>query len=146
MEIVGYFSSIKDADTAVDELKKAGLSKAYTDINDHYTLNNNPENSIAGTESAPSLSSLVLNAGKPINYQDKAPLAAASPMVSGMGDFEEVTDYNYKVIVETDSGSYENAAGIIKNMGGSIKNPNLDIHKRIKDVSLDKADINDIKS
>jgi hypothetical protein len=144
MKIVGYFGSIKNAHEAADKLKQEGFSEAYTDLNDHYTLNNSPESSIPGTESAPSNASLVLNYGEPINDQDKAPLAAASPMVSGMGDFEEITDYSYKVIVDADSNSSENAKKIITNLGGDLKDPNLNMQNRIKDVSLNEAKIDDL--
>lgn len=144
MKVVGYFGSIKDANDTVDKLKREGFSEAYTDMNDHYMLNNNPENSIPGTESAPSNSSLVLNYGEPINDQDKGPLAAASPMVSGMGEIEEITDYSYRVIVNADSNTSENINNIIKSNGGNLNNPNLDMHKRIKDVSLDEARIDDL--
>lgn len=144
MKVVGYFGSIKDANDTVDKLKKEGFSEAYTDINDHYMLNNNPESSVPGTESAPSNSSLVLNYGEPINDQDNSPLAAASPMVSGMGEIEEITDYNYKVIVNADLKTSENAKRIMENNGGNLNNPNLDMHKRIKDVSPDESRINDM--
>lgn len=137
MKIQGYFSTIKNADMAVNKLKNLGFSNTYRDINDHVGLNNSTESSIPGTENAPSLAGVVLNSGEPINYQDKATLAAASPMVSGMGGFEEIADINYKVVVDASSDDAENIKRIIEEAGGDIEDPNLNLPEHIKGLSKD---------
>lgn len=75
------------------------------------------------TDGSESLSDLVLNSGS--NDVDKrtSPLAAANPMVSGIGDFEEITDFNCSVTVKIDNDDINKAEEIIKDMGGELENP-----------------------
>jgi len=65
------------------------------------------------------------------------PLAAASPMVSGMGGFEEIADVNYKVIVNTEDNNAEKAKQIIKKMGGDLNDPNFKMPEGLENISLD---------
>ena len=65
------------------------------------------------------------------------PLAAASPMVSGMGGFEEIADVNYKVIVNTEDNNAEKAKQIIKKMGGDLNDPNFKMLEGLENISLD---------
>ena len=65
------------------------------------------------------------------------PLAAASPMVSGMGGFEEIADVNYKVIVNTEDNNVEKAKQIIKKMGGDLNDPNFKMPEGLENISLD---------
>lgn len=132
MKIEGYFSGIKAANEAVEALKNVGIQDAVADINDHYTGLTDPSNSGAGRNPV-NLSDLVLtnddhNAGS---------LAAASPMVSGMGGFEEIADANYRVIVNIDDKDAEKAKQIIAKMGGDLNDPNFKMPKGLENVSLD---------
>ena len=139
MKIEAFFRGIKNANEVVDKLKREDI-KAYADINDHYQLNIDVENNKGHILSSPTNSGLVLNSGIPMEDRDKSPLLAASPMVSGMGGFEEIEDINYRVVVDADLNNKEKAEKIIRSLGGSMDNPNLNIQKHIKGVDLSKAD------
>lgn len=138
MKIEAFYEGIKNANEAVNKLKSEGIN-AYTDLNDHLQFNTARNKEVAFL-TTPSNADLVLNSGNPSGVSDKSPLLAASPMVSGMGGFEEIADVKYKVIVETDSSNKKKAEDIIKSSGGSLDNPNLDIQKHIKDIDFSKAD------
>ena len=131
MKIEGFFSGIKNANETVEKLKKAGFQKSFSDLNDHYTMQSNQSANIPGTSSAPSLSGLILSSGELTDNPREGPLAAASPMVSGMGGFEEIADINYKVIVEVDEENQEKVKQIINEMGGNIANPNFKLPNEI---------------
>ena len=138
MKIESYFSGIKAANLAVDALKKIGINDAVADLNDHYTGSNNPGTNNPGTASSSnSLSSYVLTSDDPLGDPSLGPLAAASPMVSGMGGFEEIADINYKVIVNTDSKNAERAKQVITKMGGDLNDPNFKMPKGLENISLD---------
>ncbi|WP_123052808.1 hypothetical protein [Clostridium sp. JN-1] len=139
MKIEAFFRGIKNTNEVVDKLKSEGIN-AYADINDHYQLNMGVESNKGHLLSSPTNSGLVINSGLPMEDRDKSPLLAASPMVSGMGNFEEIEDINYRVIVDTDSSSKERAEEIIKSLGGSLDDPNLNIQNHVKAVDLTKAD------
>ncbi|MCT8975572.1 hypothetical protein N4T77_03060 [Clostridium sp. CX1] len=143
MKIEAFFSGIKNANKAVEQLKSAGFKNTVADINDHYVeFNNGVQPRFPGTENAPNLSAMVLSSGEHIEDPSKRPLDAASPMVSGMGGFEEIIDVNYKVIVNLEETELEKAKGIIKEMGGDFKVPNLDLPHRLKDLThIDDIDL-----
>lgn len=138
MKIESYFSGIKAANEAVVALKKVGINNAVADLNDHYTGNTNSGTNLPGTASSSnSLSSYVLSSDDPLGDPMLGPLAAASPMVSGMGGFEEIADVNYKVIVNTEDNNEEKAKQIIKKMGGDLNDPNFRMPKGLENISLD---------
>lgn len=143
MKLEAYFSGIKNANEAVQNLKNAGYNHAVADINDHYVeFNNGTHTVLPGTEDAPNLSSMVLSSGPLIEDPSKRPLNVANPMVSGMGGFEEITDVNYKVIVNINEKDSENVKQIIKQMGGDFKDPNLDLPHRLVDLThIDDMDL-----
>lgn len=144
MKIEGFFSGIKNANEAVEKLKQSGFNNCYSDINEHYTVHNNVETNFPGNENTPSLSDLVLRSGDASEVSDKAPLIAASPMVSGFGDFEEVMDVNYKVVANVDEKDEKRVSELLKDMGGTIESPNLNIPDRIKDLNLRNIDTRDL--
>jgi len=138
MKIESYFSGIKAANEAVEALKKVGINNAVADINDHYTGSNNLGTNLPGTDSrANSLASYVLTNDDTLGDPMLGSLAAASPMVSGMGGFEEIVDINYKVIVNTDSKNEEKAKQVITKMGGDLNNPNFKMPKGLENISMD---------
>jgi len=144
MKIEAYFSGIKNANEAVQQLKNAGFNKCVADINDHYVEFNTGVNPVLpGNENAPNLSSLVLNSGPYAEDPSKRPINAANPMVSGMGGFEEITDTNYRVTVDLDDADEDRVKGIISSMGGDLKDPNLDLPHRLEDLpNIDDRDLN----
>lgn len=131
MKVEGFFSSIKNANKAVEELKNKGFQSARVDINEHYISKSNQTPSITSTQNNVNLSSLILNNEGFASENICSPLKAASPMVSGMGGFEEISDINYKVIVVTEVAENEKVKSIIKGLGGNLENYNSDIPKRI---------------
>lgn len=144
MKIEAYFTGIKNANEAVNKLKNAGFNNSVVDINDHYVeYNTGSMTVLPGTENAPNLSSLVLNSGPYLEDPSKKPLNAANPMVSGMGGFEEITDVNYRVVVNLDDADIDKAKDIINNMGGDLKDPNLDLPHRLEDLpNINDTDLN----
>ncbi|WP_236913594.1 hypothetical protein [Clostridium sp. Cult2] len=146
MKIRGYFGDLKTANETVNRLKESGFQKAYVDANDHYIGNRDVKTNLAGTAGGESLSDLVLNSGSDNVDRGSSPLAAASPMVSGMAGFEEIADINYCVFVETEGNDSMGAEDIIKNMGGTLEDPNVSRNKAIAgaDMVIEKA-INQIK-
>lgn len=143
MKIEAYFTGIKNANVAVERLKDAGFKNSIADINDHYVeFNTGLSPVLPGNENSPTLSSLVLNSGPYIEDPSKRPLNASSPMVSGMGGFEEITDVNYRVIVNLDEADKDRAKEIINEMGGDLKDPNLDLPHRLEDLTnIDDTDL-----
>lgn len=137
MKIESYFSGIKNANKAVDALKSSGFTKAFSDLNTHDILDFTPSND-GGAVNAPSLSSLVLNSSNALYTTEQGPLAAASPMASGMGGFEEIADVNYKVIVDVNEKDIERAKEIITSMGGELKDPNFKIPKGLDNISFEE--------
>lgn len=128
MKLSGYFRSVKRANVAVEELKKAGF-KANLDLNDDVE---NFGNSLYtnGLAAAPANSSIVLRSGNFSRDDDVSPLAAANPMVSGMGGFEEIADVNAKVSAE---GDEEKIKKIIESLGGALEGPEVDLMSSIED-------------
>lgn len=138
MKIEGYFSGIKAANEAVDTLKRAGIKDAVADINEHYTGNTNPGKNLPGTASSTnSLANYVLTSDSPLGDPMLGPLAAASPMVSGYGRFEEIADVNYRVIVNADDQNAEKAKQVIAKMGGELDDPNFKIPKGLENTSIE---------
>jgi hypothetical protein len=136
MIVEGFFSNIRTANEAVGKLKSSGFDKAIVDINDHYIDDRNVKTNLPGTETSPSLSGLILKSDTHIVDRSKAPLAAASPMVSGMGYFEEIADINCKVSVESEEKDSDRARQIIKSMGGDIESPNVEIPKNLHNIDI----------
>jgi hypothetical protein len=136
MKVEGYFSNIKTANKALAEIKKFGYENAILDINDHHILDRNVQSNIPGTESSPSLSGLILKSDRSVVSSDKAPLTAANPMVSGMGGFEEVADFNYKVVAEVHSENVDKIKNVITSMEGTTENPNVELPKNMGDINF----------
>lgn len=134
MKIEGFFDSIKTANEVVAKLKNEGFSGAFVDINEHRN-NAYSQSGLVGSKEISSLSSAVLVNG--IGEGTNSPLAAASPMASGMGGFEEIANINCKVVVEGSDKDIENAKNIINSMGGTTEDPNVKIPKGIENISED---------
>ena len=132
MKVEGFFSGIKNANEAVEKLKVEGFQNSRVDLNDHYIGNMGHSPRVAGAENGANLSSLVLDTENFRSDENASAMKAASPMVSGMGGFEEIADINYKVIVETEDKNLEKVKNIIKNIGGDLQNRNVNIPHRIK--------------
>lgn len=141
MKIRSFFSNLKSANEVVEELKSSGFNNAYVDANDHYIGNKDVRTNLPGTSDGESLADLVLNSGSDDVDKGTSPLAAASPMVSGMGKMEEITDINYCVFVETNGNDSRKAEEIIKNMGGTLEDPNVSRNKAMAgaDIVIEKA-------
>ncbi|KNF08596.1 hypothetical protein CLPU_6c00820 [Gottschalkia purinilytica] len=137
MKIKGFFSEISVANETVEKLKDAGFKGAFVDINDHYIEDRNVTINLAGTRNATSLSDLVIHSGSDNTDRGSSGLTAASPMVSGFGKFEEITNINYTVNVETEENNSNEAKEIIKSMGGELDNPNLSGKKAMLDADID---------
>lgn len=132
MRVEGFFSGIKNANKAVEKLKISGFGNSRVDLNEHYILNTKHSPKIVGTKNNVNLSSLILNTDDFASEDINSPLKAASPMVSGMGNFEEVSNINYKVVVETDERDSVKVSNIIKELGGDLRNYNLELPKKIE--------------
>ncbi len=135
MKIEGFFSTVKDANNAVNQLKEMGY-KAFVDINDHYIDDRNIQTNLAGTEESVSLSGLVLESDAVGAARDKSPLNAASPMVSGYGNFEEIADINCKIVVEANDKDSDKVKKTIQGVGGSLDSPNLNKPKFDNEMEL----------
>lgn len=143
MKIQGYFGTFKNAHETVEQLRAQGL-KAFVDLNDHYQLDATPRPKEVSFLSTSSQSDLVLRSGNPSGSTGQAPLKAADPMVSGMGGFEEIADVNYKIVVEAGEDSKTQVFQAIKNAGGDLDSPNLDLPERLEDMTLKNVDPDDL--
>ena len=137
MKIESYFSGIKNANIAVEKLKREGFTKAYSDINSHDSINNVVAKE-GGVLNSSSLSGIVLSSSNTLYTTEQGPLAAASPMASGMGGFDEIADVNYKVIVDADEKEVIRAKQIIKDLGGDLEDPNFKVPKGLENVSFEE--------
>lgn len=143
MKIEAYFKTIKRANDTVKELKASGFNNAFVDMRENYESDLNITTNLAGTETSGSNSGLVLKSEGHIPTDDprKSPLEAASPMVSGLGGFEEIADYNCKVVIETDSKSAEEVKDILNKMGAKLDSPDLNIPKHLEGIRNESVDI-----
>lgn len=143
MKIEAYFKSIKRANDTVAKLNASGFNKAYSDIKDNISTDLNVATNLAGTESSGSNSGLVLSSQGYILNDDpgKSSLEAANPMVSGMGNFEEITDFNCRVVVEVDPNYLDEAKDILSNMGGKLDKPDINIPEHLKGIKNEGIDI-----
>ena len=141
MKIRGSFGDLKTANETVNKLKNSGFVNVYVDANDHYIDNRDVKTDMPGAAGGESLADLVLNSGANNLDRENSPLAAANPMVSGMGGFEEITDINYCVFVETNNNDSSKAKDIINSMGGTMENPNVSRNKAIAkaDIVIEKT-------
>lgn len=117
MKVVGYFNTIKKANEAIVAMKQAGFNDTYLDLKNEEMEDLNVTRNIAGTESATSLSELVLKSGSADFERDKTPLTAADPMVSGMAGFDEIADFSYKVAVESNGEDKERVKNMLNSLG-----------------------------
>ena len=136
MKIEGYFSNIKAANETVEKLKSQGFKGAFVDINEHRNSAYSQSGPI-GSKEISTLSGAVLGDSNESGDGVNSPLAAASPMVSGMGSFEEIANIDCKVVVEVSDGNIENAKNIISSMDGTTDNPNVGIPEGIDNVNED---------
>ena len=143
MKIEGYFSNIKTANETVAKLNDEGFKGAFVDINEHIT-NAYSQKKFVGSQDVPSLSQAVLGERDMGGENVTSPLAAASPMVSGMGSFEEVADINCKVVVEVGDGNIENVKKMINSMGGTTDDPNARIPGGLDNISEDALILNNL--
>lgn len=125
MRIESFFSSLKNANEAASKLKEIGVEKAFVDANSHYVEDKDRTSNVPGTETGTSLSGVVLESDDHGIGENKAPLNAASPMVSGIGGFEEIANENCKVVAEFDEGRAEEVKQVIKQAGGTLDDPNV---------------------
>lgn len=135
MEIVSFFDSIKKANEAVTKLHELGY-QAHIDSNTHYEEDMNMKTDLPGTETAPTLSGLVINSGEgpAILDQSKGPLMAAMPDVSGMAGFEEIANISCKVIVDAGEKDKKQIKEIINEYEGMFYNPNIDIPQALDNI------------
>jgi hypothetical protein len=143
MKIEAYFRSIKRANDTVSKLKNSGYDKSFIDMKDNMSTDLNVATNLAGTEAAGSNSGLVLHSEGHLSSDDpiKSPLEAASPMVSGMGSFEEIADFNCRVVVEANPNNINKAKEILNSMGGKLDNPDLNIPEHLKGIKNENVDI-----
>jgi hypothetical protein len=143
MKIEAYFKTIKRANDTVKELQSSGFKNAFVDMRDNHKTDLNVSTNLAGTETSGSNSGLVLKSEGHVSNDDprKSPLDAASPMVSGMGGFEEVADYNCKVVIETDSKSTGEVKDILNKMGAKLDSPDLNIPKHLEGIRNESVDM-----
>lgn len=120
-KIQAYFRKMLDANKAVESLNAHGYKGAHLDSVDDFMDEYSEEINFAGSETGPSLSALVLKSGRYIDNVGKAPLTAASPMVSGIGSFEHISDsLNTRLIVNVEESKVEDVKKLLKDMGGSL--------------------------
>lgn len=141
----GFFRTYKEANEALEQLRNAGFNHAFVDIKDD-RFDVNVETNLPGTESSNnSLSSLVLKSGESVANEGKGALLAANPMASGMGEFEETYDTNYKLVVETEEDGISQAKEIIRKKGGDLENPNVGMPKGLENVGLEEVILSHIE-
>ncbi|HEX2927865.1 MAG TPA: hypothetical protein VHP38_16680 [Ruminiclostridium sp.] len=121
MKIEAHFSNIKSAKEAAEKLKQSGFMDATVDVNQVNNNNRNLQTNITGTEPAASLSGLVLGETHRSDVSmDSSPLSAASPMVSGIGRYDEIASVKCKLAVEAAEADSEPIKRIISDMGGEF--------------------------
>ncbi|MBM7614076.1 hypothetical protein [Alkaliphilus hydrothermalis] len=125
MKVEGYFRTLKEANDSIKALKELGLNDAYLDLKDDYLDHQNAITNAVGTEKGTSLAELVMDSGNGTYDPSKQSIAAANPMVSGMAGFEEITDYNFKIVAEVEVANKHAAANIIRKMGGETEDPTV---------------------
>ncbi|MDF2522672.1 MAG: hypothetical protein K0R31_313 [Clostridiales bacterium] len=115
------FKKMLDARKAVLALKEMGYKDAHLDALDNVFSEYSEEINVAGTDTGPSLSALVLNSGGRLDDVGRASLIAASPMVSGMGSFEQISE-NLKVrlIVKVEDDKMDEIRNTLKEYGASV--------------------------
>lgn len=118
MNIIGNFEKYQDAFNALAKIRTQGFKDSHIPA-DHFSLGQNGEINVPGTRNSVSLSNLVLNSGDD-TAAPPSPLAAADPMVSGMGGFDEITENGYKVIVSASDEDKDTIYNLITSSGGTV--------------------------
>lgn len=116
MKLNAYFYNLESANKAANYLKNMGF-RAYVDIIDKYADTYNDKQNIAGTDTGPTLASLVLKSGYPFDIR-KSPLLMSDPMISGMGYYDETADANIQLNVEVTDDKTNDVVKVIKSFGG----------------------------
>jgi hypothetical protein len=121
MKIEAHFSNIKSAVETARKLKQSGIKEVTTDINEVNNNTRNLQTNTTGTEPAASLSGLVLGETHRSGVSmDSSPLSAASPMVSGIGRYDEIASVKSKLKVEAAESDLNMIKQIITEMGGEL--------------------------
>lgn len=144
LKITAYFSGIKEANQTVEALRDAGFTDALADINDEQTDLNRETNQPGTETSSNSLADLVLKSGDHAVDREKAPLMAASPMVSGMGNFDEIYSPRFRVMAEVPESQRDTFREIIRKMGGDLDNPHVDMPQGLENVGLEDVFFSDL--
>lgn len=116
MRVKAYFYSLSNANKVKEELNKMGI-KSFIDIIDKYADTYNDKRNIAGTVTGPSLASLVLKSGYPFDIR-KSPLMMSDPMISGIGDYEEVADFNIQLNIDVTDDKIDSVSKIVNSYNG----------------------------
>ncbi len=116
--ILSYFKSMDDAKTAKEVLLQKGFDTVQIDTIDLIPDVDNAQLNSPISGSSTSQAGLSLYQGENILSPDAKILQAASPMVSGYGNFEEVADTNVILTVVTESERVREAVNIIEKHGG----------------------------
>lgn len=140
MLIRGYFGEVSEANNAIEKLNEKGFNNVFLDANDYHNIDLDTHTDNIG--SATSLSSLSLDSSGGGTDEGSSPLRAASPMVSGMGTFNEITDINYTVNVEIDNADLQEVKRIIEDTGGTLNDPYIDDIDAMEDADIDYEEIN----
>ncbi|NMA14793.1 MAG: hypothetical protein GX930_06105 [Clostridia bacterium] len=146
MKITGFFTDFKNAWDTAEELRNAGYPDAVADLNDHCNGIDTETNQPGTEASSNSLADLVLKSGNHVTGQAKGPLAAASPMVSGMGNLSEIDAVRYQVIVNADESKVDEVKNIIKSKGGEFKNPHVGTPEGLENVGLEEVIMSNIEN
>lgn len=115
------FKKMLDAKKAVGALREMGYKNAHLDAVDNVFSEYSEEITFTGTTTVASLSALILNPGGRLDDLGKAPLIAASPMISGFGSFEHVADnLRTRLIVKVEDDKLEEVRQTLREYGASV--------------------------
>jgi hypothetical protein len=127
MKLEGKFMTLERANQAMAKLKSEGFTNSHIQIDDN---NRNIKRNLASSKSSIGLSNLVID---PSDMR-RSPLTSISPIINVTAGFSEFNDNNYKIIVETDTGSVQRAKDLIMSLGGKIESEALSIGRNKEDV------------
>jgi len=139
MKIEGYFKGFKNADKAVERLKKAGYRKVYSEINKHYSDEKDYWDT-NGFDNSYSVTNVVMN---PSSYSSGggpgfSPIGFSGPFIGGVNFVsggKGANDVSYKVVVEAQSAEEEKVKQMMFELGAELRDPNFRSDKNIGTVS-----------
>jgi hypothetical protein len=119
-EIHAYFESMSNARNVQKILNASGHTKVHLDLAGSFDYEFSSEMNVAGIDSTPGLSTLVMKSGGRFFDMEMASLIAAGNSISGPGCNEDCRDISTRLSIKLEDKDAIEVENLIKENGGRI--------------------------